>query len=255
MSESAGTSRCPILGCGKSKPHVHEDGAYDRLNADRIFCAADAAIPERALAALKLLRRELAAVQGIGPDDGFNPDAADKWQRLRMARQNLEYEVWEPLLITQKEELRSASEDTTMTKKIVTMKTVRRVKVNLSVRKEPLVHRPGMNTKTTETTALLDAVTHANADLAFIGCGETHCVIILRPSAVGDADPAHADDWCGVLLRGADRLHVSHGADPATAGSAAVDWLAIELLRASKMTPLGFVKFCALRTPDAEEGE
>lgn len=90
----SGTYACPILGCGKSKPHGHSLWTQERLQEDRAFLAADVPIPERALRAAKLYRRALSNVQGVGPRGCGDAGVDAKWGALDQARHNFEIELF-----------------------------------------------------------------------------------------------------------------------------------------------------------------
>jgi hypothetical protein len=91
-----GTFQCPILGCGKSKPHAHglPGQAEEDLRQQRLFLASDGPLTSRAIDAARLLRKAIADVQGIGPNDGTDPVRTEKWRALGMARQVLEVELF-----------------------------------------------------------------------------------------------------------------------------------------------------------------
>lgn len=83
-----------------------------------------------------------------------------------------------------------------------------------------------MNENRSETTALLDAVTKANNELANMGASQDIAIIIL-PAFTRDpsADP---DDKIGVVMFRDKELHAALGVDANSAAEAAVDWVVIE---------------------------
>jgi hypothetical protein len=92
--------------------------------------------------------------------------------------------------------------------------------------------------ETAETTALLDAVTKANEELAEIGVGDFIAVMIFRQRKRSKED---VDMWTAYVVNGAGiTLHRAVGVSPRCAGNAAVDWVCLDFIpRPPSVTPLG----------------